>query len=117
MANDAFGESGDADKILKGRSVKVEGQTMSEDNRRKAAAAIAAQGAEADILAAAGFTEEIIAFLNKEWNTREFTPEQRIFSVALATVNLRQHYPAELGGKDTFDGVAKSAWEYFDRNK
>jgi hypothetical protein len=117
MANDVFGKAGDTDKILEKRSTKVEGQAMSEENRKRAAAAIAAQGAESDILAAAGFTEEIIAFLNKEWNEREFTAEQRIFSVALATVNLRQHYPANLGGKETFDAVAKTAWDYFDKNK
>lgn len=117
MANDVFGKTGDADRILEKRSNKVEGQVMSEDNRKKAAAAIAAQGAEADTLAAAGFTEEIIEFLNRRFLELDFNPEQRIFSVALATVNLRQHFPTELGGKETFDTVAKTAWEYFDKNK
>lgn len=117
MANDVFGKPGDADKILEKRSSKIEGQTMSEENRKKASDAIAAAAAEADVQAAAGFTEEILAYLNEEWNDRGFTPEQRIFSIALATVNLRQHFPENLGGKTTFDDVAKKAWEYFDKNK
>jgi hypothetical protein len=117
MANDVFGKPGDADKILEKRSGKVEGQVMSDENRKKASDAIAAAAAEADVQAAAGFTEEILKFLNEKWNEQEFTPEQRIFSIALATVNLRQHFPENLGGKETFDAVAKTAWEYFDKNK
>lgn len=117
MANDVFGKPGDADKILEKRSGKLAGQSMSDDNRNKASAAIAAAAAEDDTQAAAGFTEEILAYLNEKWNERGFTPEQRVFSIALATVNLRQHFPDSMGGKATFDIVAKTAWEYYDKNK
>jgi hypothetical protein len=117
MTKELFGNTGDADKILETRSTRVEGQAMSEANRLKAVNDIAAKAAADDIAEAAGFTEEIIAFLNEKWLERDFTPEQRIFSVALATVNLRQHFPDHLGGKETFDAVAKTAWEYFDKNK
>lgn len=117
MTKDLFGKAGDADKILEKRSTRLDGQTMSEDNRKKVASEIAAKAAEDDIIEAAGFTEEIVDFLNKEWNERGFTPEQRIFSAALATVNLRQHFPEERGGKEMFDAVAKTAWEYFAKNK
>jgi len=117
MTKELFGKSGDTDKILEKRSNRVEGQTMSDENRNKVAAEIAAKAAADDITEAAGFTEEIVAFLNTEWNKRGFTPEQRIFSAALATVNLRQHFPEERGGKEMFDTVAKTAWEYFAKNK
>jgi len=65
---------------------------------------------------AAAFTEEIIRWLNQEWNDREFTPEQRIFSVALATINFRNHFPVDKGGKEFFDKISKTAWEYFAAN-
>jgi hypothetical protein len=117
MNDKLFGTKGDAAKILEKASTSIPGQAMNEDNRKRAAESIAAQAALDDVLEAAGFTEEIIAFLNTSWNEREFTPEQRIFSISLATINLRQHFPDTLGGKDTFDRVSKEAWEYFDKNK
>lgn len=111
-----FGKRGEAEKILE-NATKVAGQTMSEANQKKAADAIAAKAAEDDIAEAAGFTEEIVQYLNEEWNERGFSLEQRIFSIALATVNLRQHLPVDVGGKDKFDEVAKAAWAYFEANK
>lgn len=117
MTDKSFGNPGDAAKILEKASNPLPGQTMDEDKRRKAADEIAKQAALNDIMEAAGFTEEIVAFLNNAWNERDFTPEQRIFSISLATINLRQHFPETLGGKETFDRVSKEAWEYFDKNK
>jgi hypothetical protein len=117
MNDKLFGTKGDAAKIIEKASTSIPGQEMSDDRRQKAAAEIAAQAVLNDMMEAAGFTEEIIAFLNTSWNERDFTPEQRIFSISLATINLRQHFPDALGGKDTFDRVSKEAWEYFDKNK
>lgn len=110
-----FGQKGDADKILeeaKANGEQVSGQTRSAESLRKAQERLA--GAETDHMqeAAAG-AEDIIAYLNDYWNEREFTPEQRIFSVALATVNLRQNFPKEKGGTDEFDRVAHEAWKYW----
>lgn len=112
-----FGNQGDAARILEKASTRLPGQAMTDDKRQKAAESIAARAALDDVMEAAGFTEEIIAFLNNTWNERDFTPEQRIFSISLATINLRQHFPDALGGKETFDRVSKEAWEYFDKNK
>lgn len=117
MSDDMFGKRGDAAEILKKATKQVEGQQMSAENREKAAAAIAARAAEDDVQEAAAFTEEIIKLFNNEANDRDLTPEQRIFAISLATINLRQHFPDSLGGKEKFDAVAKTAWEYFDKNK
>lgn len=68
-------------------------------------------------LEAAGFAEEIIKWLNERFNEREFDPAQRVFSVALATVNLREHLPEEKGGKALFDREAYRAKLYYDKNK
>lgn len=102
---------GDADRLLESAKEKVPGQTMSAEKLAKAQAILANE--ENDVQAAAKFCEEIIAWLNEEWNERGFTPEQRIFSIALATVNLRQHFPENRGGKEFFDSVSKKAWTYY----
>ncbi len=68
---------------------------------------------EDELLSAARFCEEIIAWLNDRWNELAFTAEQRIFSAALATINLRQHVPIEEGGTELFDRVAGHASSYF----
>ena len=114
-----FGQRGDADKILAAAKEKIEGQSMSDERLDLARAAQNAQAAKLDMEAAAAFTEEIIHYLNGVWNERNFTPEQRIFSIALATVNLREQVPEKFpngtpGGKETFDRVCVSAREYYD---
>lgn len=95
---------------------------MSKEQLEKAERLRAEQAAASDIPAAAGFTEEILRFLNQVWNDRSFTPEQRVFSVALVTINLRENIPDKfpdgtLGGKEMFDRVCAAAREYYDRHK
>lgn len=107
----------DAQAIIDQIKEKFDGQTMSEENKAKVQAQMLETAGEIDVAEAAGFTEEIIKWLNQEWNDREFTLEQRIFSIALATVNLRNHLPEEKGGKQKFDEVARAAWEYYNSNR
>jgi hypothetical protein len=109
----AFGNRGDAAQLLRMADRAVAGQTMNPTTLAKVQSRMADDAAAHDTGEAAAFCEELIAWLNAEWNARGFTPEQRIFSVALATINLRQHFPEERGGKDVFDRVSKAAWEYF----
>lgn len=110
-----FGQRGEADRILaeaRAGGDRVPGQTMSEESMKKAQERLA-NAANDHQQEAAKAAEEIIDHLNRYWNEREFTPEQRIFSIALATVNLRQHFPADKGGKDEFDRVAYEANKYW----
>jgi hypothetical protein len=108
-----FGRRGDAAQLLQMASGSVPGQTMHPTTLAKVQSRMAEEAAAHDTGEAAAFCEEVIAWLNAEWNARGFSPEQRIFSVALATINLRQHFPEERGGKDVFDRVSKAAWSYF----
>lgn len=118
MSNkDAFGQRGDAAKILELAKEQVAGQAMSKETLEKARKRLTEEATVDHTAEAAGFTEAIIAWLNKEWNEQEFTPEQRIFSIALATINLRQHFPADKGGTQFFDTVCREAQIYFAANK
>lgn len=101
------------DSILSQVRDKFPGQKMSEKNVEKAQATIAESAAEGDQAEAAEFAERIVAWLNEEWNDREFTLEQRIFSIQLAVINLRQHLPEDKGGKAYFDEVGRLAWEFY----
>ena len=117
-----FGQLGGAAEILAAAKEKVPGQTMSKEQLEKAAQRRAEQAAATDIPAAAGFTEEIVAWLNQAWNDRDFTPEQRIFSLALATINFRETVPDKFpdetpGGKAMFDRVCGAARTYYDQHK
>ncbi len=117
-----FGRQGDADQLMAQATGKVEGQKMSPERLEQARKQQLAQATTLDTQASAEFTEEIITYLNEMWNARNFTPEQRIFSIALATVNLREQVPPEFpdgtpGGKDMFDRVCRAAREYYDKNK
>jgi hypothetical protein len=109
----ATGAQGDAAQLMQMAGRAVAGQAMKPEALAKAQSRMAEDAAAHDTHEAAAFCEELIAWLNEEWNARSFTPEQRIFSVALATINLRQHFPEERGGKELFDRVSKAAWEYF----
>lgn len=108
-----FGQRGDANRILEMAKNQVVGQTISAENLEKAQKRIAEEGATNDQQEAAAFCEELIAWLNEQFLAREFTAEQRIFAVSLATINLRQHFPEDKGGKEYFDRISKTAWEYF----
>jgi hypothetical protein len=78
---------------------------------------LAKAAAEEALRVAAEFTEEIIVWLNRRALERNLDPEQRIFAVSLATINLRQNFPESKGGKEFFDKVSNSAWAYYDANK
>jgi hypothetical protein len=108
-----LGGQGEAAQLLQMAGRAVAGQAMRPEALAKAQSRLAEDAAAHDTREAAAFCEELIAWLNAEWNVRSFTPEQRIFSVSLATINLRQHFPEERGGKDLFDRVSKAAWDYF----
>lgn len=107
---------GSANEILNGAEQIARRQAMSPAQLDKAAQAFATRQSEDAVLESAAFTEEIIRWLNKEWNEREFTPEQRIFSIALATINFRQHFPESKGGVAKFDEVSGTAKKYYVQN-
>jgi hypothetical protein len=108
-----FGKRGDAQRILDAAKQRLDGQTMSKDKMAKVQERIADGAEKRDVEEAAGFCEEVVKYLNLEWNDRAFTPEQRIFSIALALVNLREHFPEDKGGKEFFDRVCSTAKEYW----
>lgn len=108
-----FGQQGDAQRILESAKTRIPGQTMSKEKQTKVQERIAASAEANDASEAATFCEEIVAYLNDGWNAREFTPEQRIFSIALACVNLREHFPVEKGGKEFFDRICSTAKDYW----
>jgi hypothetical protein len=117
-----FGNAGDAEAIMAQATEKVAGQTMSDENLKRAEEARLTQGAVMDRATATGFTEEIINYLNRGWNERDFTPEQRVFSLALATINFREKVPDVFpdgtpGGVEMFDRVCYEAKVYYDENK
>lgn len=105
-----------AQDILAQAKESFQGQQMSDDMLKKAREKMSEQAGEDHMQEAAAFTEDIIKWLNEEWNAREFTPEQRIFSLSLATINFRQHFPEDKGGKEKFDSVSKAAWRYYAEN-
>jgi len=117
-----FGRRGDAAQLLAAAKEQIPGQVMSEERQAKAALIQRARATAVDSEAAAIFTEEIISHLNEVWKERDFTPEQRIFSLALATINLRETVPDKFpdgtaGGKDMFDRVCAAARAYYDKHK
>lgn len=73
--------------------------------------------AETDETAGAADAETIIAYLESMWAMKEMTPQQRIFSLCLVTINYREGVPASFGGKDMFDRCAAEARAYYDTNK
>lgn len=105
-----------AQDIISQAKDSFNGQKMSPEQLEKARQKIAEQSSGDHMQEAAAFTEEMIKWLNDEWNAREFTPEQRVFSLSLATINFRQHFPEDKGGKEKFDTVSKTAWQYYRDN-
>lgn len=100
-------------KQVKETGVKHDGQQVSPEHLQ----AQVERATQASQLEAAAFAEEIIKWLNDEFIARGFDVNQRVFSVALATINLRENLPADKGGKAAFDSIAYSARVYFDENK
>jgi hypothetical protein len=102
-------------QAVKQHGTRHDGQAMSDANRAQAAERVAAQADQDHVREAATFCEEVIGWLNEQWNAREFTAEQRIFSLALVTINMRQTFPPERGGKELFDRVSHEAWRYYEK--
>jgi hypothetical protein len=103
-------------ETVKKTGTRHEGQSVSDAKREELVALIAARADQDHRVEAATFCEEIIAWLNEQWTARQFTANQRIFSLALAGFNLRRTFPAEKGGMDFFDRVEDEAWLYFREN-
>lgn len=61
--------------------------------------------------------EHMIRMISARWAERGFTPEQCVWSLALATVNFRESMPEKFGGKAMFDRVAYEAKQYYDANR
>lgn len=117
-----FGEQGDAAALIAQATERIPGQKMSDEQLKRGEKIRNAQAMRLDSEAAAAFTEEIIGYLNMVWNERNFTPEQRIFSIALATINLREQVPDVFpdgtpGTREMFDRVCNEARVYYDANK
>lgn len=107
-----------AQEIIDSVRGSVAGQAISGDRLEKARKNIVTQSANADTAAAAEFCERIVQWLGEEWDKRAFTLEQSVFSIALATINLRQNFPEPAGGspevrKKAFDAISAMAWEYY----
>jgi hypothetical protein len=105
-----------AQEILDSDKEKFEGQKMSPKKLEQAQEKMAKRTEQDYLLEAVTFTEETIKWLNEEWNSREFTAEQRVFSLALTFVKLRETFPADKGGIDKFEEVANSAAAYYVKN-
>lgn len=95
----------------------AENVTRSPANLAAARRLIEARSMNEHALEAAAFAEDTLKWLQREWGERGFSPEQGIFALALATINVREGVPAEHGGKEKFDDVAEEARKYYDANK
>lgn len=89
------------------------GQQADLEKRQQRLAGQASKDAE---IKAATFTEEILRWLQARQRDLELTPEQLIFAVSLATINMRENVPPERGGKEFFNEWAYRAREYYDAN-
>lgn len=94
-----------------------DGAAMSPETVDKARKIIEARAMNEHALEAAAQAEDIIRWLQQEWASRGFSPEQCVFAVALATINLRESMPEKYGGKEMFDRVAAEARAYYNANK
>jgi len=95
----------------------AEGVSQSPETIEKAKRIIAAGAMNDHSLEAAANAEAIIAFLQGDWGERGFSPEQCVFALALATINLREGVPEKYGGKEMFDRIAHEARKYYDANR
>lgn len=95
----------------------AENVARSPENLEKAKRLIEASGMSDHALEAAAHAEDIVGWLQQEWGSRGFSPEQCVFALALATINFREGMPSQFGGKEMFDRVAAEARKYYDSNK
>jgi hypothetical protein len=99
--------------ILDAAKSKFPGQKLSEETLKKRSDALLSTAGQDHQQEAAAFAEEIVRWLNEMWNERQFTVEQRIFSLCLADINFYEHFPESRGGKKKFDEVYADAKAYF----
>lgn len=45
------------------------------------------------------------------------TPEEVAAAVYLENLNMREFYPAEMGGKEGYDELCKAVWSWFEQQK
>ncbi len=104
-------------KIMEQAKLQVRDQSMSVESQTKAQAAMMEETAKHDTNEAAQLCEDAIAWLKGEVTERALSPEQLFFAISLVTINIRNHFPTEKGGKELFDACSKRAWDYYERNK
>jgi hypothetical protein len=63
---------------------------------------------------AGGLTERLHKFSQLHCTENGLTKEHLVFAAALFTINLRESYPE---GKEAFDTLSESAWDYYEKNK
>jgi hypothetical protein len=102
---------------VKGHEKFAEGVTRTPESMDAARKVIEAAAANHHLLEAAGNAEDIVSYLQQEWASRGFSPEQCVFALALATINFRETMPESFGGKEMFDRVAHEAHKYYQANK
>jgi hypothetical protein len=102
---------------VKGHEKFAQDVTRSPESLAAARRIIEANAANEHLLEAAGNAEDLITYMQQEWASRGFSPEQCVFALALATINFREQMPEAMGGKETFDRVAHEARKYYDANK
>lgn len=107
----------DVDPLMAGQKKFAEGVTRSPESIAAARKVIEANAANEHLLEAAGNAEDLISYMQQEWASRGFSPEQCVFALALATINFRETMPEAMGGKETFDRVAHEARKYYDAHK
>lgn len=99
------------------KQVFAENVAMSEGARAKVQRAIDARTANDHLLEAAREAEELVRIMMERGKERDLTFEQRVFAMALATINFRETAPEANGGKEAFDRVAHEAHIYYHANK
>lgn len=95
----------------------AENVSKSAANLEKSRRIIEAGAMTEHALEAAQHAEDIVAWVTREWGERGFSPEQCVFAIALATINMREQLPEKYGGKEMFDRVAAEAKRYYDASK
>ncbi len=102
---------------MKGHEKFAENVTRSPESLAAAKRVIEANAVNEHLNEAAGNAEDIVSWLQQEWASRGFSPEQCVFALALATINFRETMPENFGGKEMFDRVAHEAHKYYQANK
>lgn len=102
---------------MKGHEKFGENVNRSPESLAAARRVIEASATNDHLLEAAGNAEDIVSYLQQDWASRGFSPEQCVFALALATINFRETMPENFGGKEMFDRVAHEAHKYYQANK